>query len=52
MDDGIQYISYHLLADPVMVNCYLLYTPDSKEALVIDPGENRSESGESCRCMA
>ena len=38
MDDGIQYISYHLLADPVMVNCYLLYTPDSKEALVIDPG--------------
>lgn len=35
---GLKYCSYVLHVDPVRVNGYLLYDPDEKEALMIDPG--------------
>lgn len=38
MTGGLQYQSYVLHVDPVRVNGYLLYDPDTKEALMIDPG--------------
>lgn len=34
----IEYMKLRLYADPVRVNGYILYDPDERDALVIDPG--------------
>lgn len=38
MEEKLQYSSYVLQAGPVRVNGFLLYSPEKKDALIIDPG--------------